>query len=78
MLATMKPASTSGSLLVTGDENGVVGVWQGDARGRLVLICAYAKSGDIGCVVFRAPSAAAHHDSMATADPSTAAATKPN
>jgi WD40 repeat protein len=37
--------SPDGSLLVTGDGDGTVGVWQADQRGRLLLICAYTRSG---------------------------------
>lgn len=41
-----------GTRLVTGDKGGVIGVWQTDARGRLMPICHYRKSGAITHCIF--------------------------
>jgi WD40 repeat protein len=46
--------SPDGSRLITGDSSGKIGVWQSDQRGRLMLVCQYARSGAIKYCVFRA------------------------
>ena len=49
--------SPEGSRLVSGDQNGIVGVWQGDQRGRLLPVCHYVKKGAVSHLVFQTPAA---------------------
>eukprot|EP01051_Picozoa_sp_SAG22_P005357 SAG22_NODE_316_length_12517_cov_75.265180_1_plen_503_part_10 len=54
---TLLTWSPDGSRLLTGDANGMMGIWKVDKRGRLTPICQYAKQGAITAIAFKNPEA---------------------